>query len=66
MRTGERLERSRMSSDPHVALTVALAIGAGWTMCFSGLSKNLLEPKRRKRICPACGRSIVGRVCDAH
>jgi hypothetical protein len=55
-----------MNSDPHVALTVALAIGAAWTMCFSGVSKNLLELKRRKRICPVCGRSIVGRVCDWH
>ena len=55
-----------MNSDPHIALTVALAIGAAWTMCFSGVSKNLLELKRRKRICPVCGRSIVGRVCDWH
>jgi hypothetical protein len=38
----------------------------GWTMTFSGLKKHMLELKRRKRVCPACGRHIEGRVCEAH
>jgi hypothetical protein len=45
---------------------VALTLGVGWTMFFSGLKKQLLEPKQRQRICPSCGRSITGRVCSAH
>jgi len=55
-----------MRSDPQLALLVALTMGVGWTMYFSGLKKHLLEPKQRKRICPSCGRPISGRVCTAH
>ena len=55
-----------MTSDPNVVLTVALATAIGWTMYFSGLKKNMLELRNRKRVCPSCGRSITGRVCSAH
>jgi hypothetical protein len=55
-----------MTPDPQLALTVALAMAIGWTMYFSGLKKHMLELKARKRTCPACGRRISGRVCDAH
>jgi hypothetical protein len=55
-----------MSPDPQLALVVALMMGVGWTMCFSGLTKRMLEPKHRKRTCPSCGRTITGRVCSAH
>ena len=55
-----------MSSDPTTALSIAIALGVAWTMCLSGLKKNLLEPRRRERRCPSCGRHIVGRTCDTH
>ena len=55
-----------MTSDPQVALAVALAMGIGWTMYFSGLKKRMLELRTRTRICPSCGRRIAGRVCDSH
>ncbi len=55
-----------MRSDPQLPLLVALTIGVGWTMYFSGLKKRMLELKHRQRICPSCGRSITGRVCSAH
>jgi len=55
-----------MTPEPDLAAAAALALAIGWTMYFSGLKKHMLEPKQRKRICPSCGRSIAGRVCDAH
>ena len=55
-----------MMLDPQLALAAALMMAVGWTMTFSGLKKHMLEPKQRKRTCPACGRSIDGRVCQAH
>ena len=45
-----------MPIDPHVEMFMALASVAAWLMTKAGLGKNLLEPKRRRRICPSCGR----------
>ena len=55
-----------MTLDPQIVLFAALAMAIGWTMAFSGLTKNALELKRRKRICPSCGRDIAGAVCKEH
>jgi hypothetical protein len=55
-----------MTFDPQIATLVAVMMAVGWTMTFSGLKKHMLELKRRKRVCPACGRHIEGRVCEAH
>ena len=55
-----------MTLDPQLALSVALFMALGWTMIFSGLSKHALEQKRRRRICPSCGRHIAGTVCREH
>ena len=55
-----------MTLDPQIVLFAALAMAIGWTMIFSGLTKNALELKRRKRICPSCGRDIAGAVCKEH
>jgi hypothetical protein len=55
-----------MTLDPHLVTLAALMMAVGWTMTFSGLKKHMLELKRRRRICPACGRPIQGRVCQAH
>ena len=38
----------------------------GYLMIMSGVVKNALEWKRRRRICPSCGREIHGRVCNSH
>ena len=49
--------------DPHV-MTIAIAtLGAGWLMTVAGLQKSALEWRRRKRVCPSCGREIQARVC---
>ena len=55
-----------MAFDPEIVMLAALMMAVGWTMTFSGLKKHMLELKRRKRVCPACGRHIEGRVCEAH
>jgi formate dehydrogenase maturation protein FdhE len=40
---------------------VTLAIG--WLMTMAGLQKNALELKKRRRVCPSCGRRIAMRCC---
>jgi hypothetical protein len=49
--------------DPHVITLAAATLGAGWLMTYAGLQKSALELKRRKRVCPSCGRHISARVC---
>jgi hypothetical protein len=51
--------------DPHVITLAAATLGAGWLMAYAGLSKSALELKRRRRICPSCGRQITARVCSS-
>ena len=55
-----------MTLDPQLVTSAALTMAIGYTMFFSGLKKNTLELKRRKRVCPSCGRSILGAVCREH
>jgi hypothetical protein len=55
-----------MRLDPQLVVFAALAMAVAWTMTFSGLKKHALELKRRKRICPSCGRNIDGPVCRQH
>jgi hypothetical protein len=55
-----------MTLDPQTATLAAVTMAIGYTMFFSGLKKHALELKRRKRICPSCGRSIDGPVCREH
>ena len=45
-----------MAIDPHVELFTTLALAAAWLMTRAGLSKNALELKRKRRVCPSCGR----------
>jgi hypothetical protein len=52
-----------MTLGPHV-LTLCLAtLGCGWLMTKAGLQKSALEFKKRRRICPSCGRHIEARTC---
>ena len=55
-----------MTLDPQIAVLVALTMAVGFTMYYAGLKKNMLELKRRKRVCPSCGRDITGRTCNSH
>ena len=52
-----------MHIDPHVLIAVVTTLGAGWLMMAAGVEKNVLERRRRRRVCPSCGREIAARVC---
>jgi hypothetical protein len=49
--------------DPHLAALLASTTGVGFLMVFSGVRKNALEWKHRRRRCPSCGRQIRNRTC---
>ena len=51
--------------DPHVMSLAVATLGVGWLMAYAGLSKSALELKRRRRVCPSCGRHIEARVCSS-
>ena len=44
--------------DPQITLIAAVTTGIGWLMIQSGLSKSALELKRKRRVCPSCGRHL--------
>jgi hypothetical protein len=50
---------------PQIAALLA-STGVGVWMAVAGVQKSALEWKRRKRICPSCGRHIIGRTCGHH
>lgn len=45
-----------MTLDPHLTTLFAVTMGIGYLMIQSGLQKSMLEWRRRKRLCPSCGR----------
>jgi formate dehydrogenase maturation protein FdhE len=45
-----------MTLDPHAALILTLASVAAWLMMQAGLAKNALEFRRKRHVCPSCGR----------
>jgi hypothetical protein len=47
-----------LTLDPHIMTIAALTSGIGYLMIQSGIAKSALELKRRKRICPSCGRHL--------
>jgi formate dehydrogenase maturation protein FdhE len=52
-----------MHLDPHVAIAAVSTLGAAWLMVKAGLQKSALEHRRRRRVCPSCGREIRASVC---
>ena len=50
---------------PQLAVLLA-STGAGVWMAVAGVQKSALEWRRRRRICPSCGRDIEGRTCGHH
>jgi hypothetical protein len=52
-----------MHLDPQIAIAALTTLGAGWLMMAAGVEKSALERRRRRRICPSCGREIHARVC---
>jgi len=53
-----------MTFAPHLATLVIATLAIGWLMTIAGLQKSALELKRRRRICPSCGRRIDARTCS--
>lgn len=54
-----------MTFDPHVLTIAVTTLGIGWLMTVAGLQKSALEFKKRRRVCPSCGRYIQDRVCSS-
>ena len=52
-----------MTLDPHIATTAVVTICAGWFMLNVGLQKSALELRRRRRVCPSCGRQLEPTGC---
>jgi len=55
-----------MAPDPHLTVLMTSIAGVGVLMSVAGLQKSALEWKRRRRICPSCGRHLRGRACGCH
>jgi recombinational DNA repair protein RecR len=53
-----------MTLDPNTAFIAILTCGVGYVMTVAGIQKSALEWKRRRRVCPSCGRAIEERVCS--
>jgi hypothetical protein len=53
-----------MTFAPHAMTLAAATLGIGWLMALAGLQKSALEWRRRRRVCPSCGREIQARVCS--
>jgi hypothetical protein len=49
--------------DPHLAVLFVCTTGVGFLMLVSGVHKSTLEWRRRRRICPSCGREIQSGTC---
>jgi formate dehydrogenase maturation protein FdhE len=54
-----------MHLDPHVAIAAVSTLRAAWLMMKAGLQKSALEYRKRRRVCPSCGREIRARVCTS-
>ena len=50
----------------HTISLIVSTMSIGFLMTLAGLQKNALEFRRRRRICPSCGREIHGRTCNSH
>jgi ribosomal protein L37AE/L43A len=54
-----------MHLDLHLAVAAVSTLGAGWLMLSAGLQKSALERRRRRRVCPSCGREMHARICPS-
>jgi formate dehydrogenase maturation protein FdhE len=54
-----------MTLAPHLATLAMATLAIGWLMTIAGLQKSALELKKRRRVCPSCGRRITTRTCTS-
>jgi hypothetical protein len=52
-----------MSLDVQIAASAFASTGIGALMLLAGVEKHALEWRRRRRVCPSCGRQLDGRSC---
>jgi len=55
--------------DIHSLFVAVSCVVAGSLMALAGLEKSALEPRRRRRKCPSCGRALEdgrGCACSSH
>jgi NADH pyrophosphatase NudC (nudix superfamily) len=50
--------------DPHITTLLLVVTVVGYAMAYAGVAKNALEWKRRRRICPSCGRDEKMCACS--
>jgi hypothetical protein len=56
-------ESNSVALDPHVAALIVSTAAAGLLMALAGVTKNGLEWRQRRRICPSCGRVLRRDAC---
>jgi hypothetical protein len=54
-----------MELELNIAIVAVVTLAAGYLMLVAGLQKSALEWKRRRRVCPSCGRNVETRVCSS-
>ena len=52
-----------MTIHMNIAMVLMVTLLVGWLMAIAGVQKSALEWRRRRRICPSCGREIRARIC---
>ena len=52
-----------MTIHMNIAMVLMVSLVAGWLMAIAGVQKSALEWRRRRRVCPSCGRQIRARIC---
>jgi NADH pyrophosphatase NudC (nudix superfamily) len=55
-----------MTLDPHFAVLMTSIAGVGVLMSLAGVQKSALEWRRRRRICPSCGRHLRSGACGCN
>jgi hypothetical protein len=54
-----------MTFGAHIATLALICLLAGWLMAQAGLQKSALEWRKRRRICPSCGRDLRACSCSS-
>jgi hypothetical protein len=52
-----------MALDPQIGALIVSTAAAGLLMALAGVTKNGLEWRQRRRICPSCGRLLRRDAC---
>jgi hypothetical protein len=56
-------QRKMTTLDPHAAILMIICMAVGYVMMVAGLSKNALEWRKPRRVCPSCGHRTDSCLC---